>query len=555
MCGILAILGSAMPADEMRRVALLASAKIRHRGPDWSGVYQHGNNILCHERLAIVGLDNGAQPLLNKEKTLALSVNGEIYNYPSLLESLSPKYTFQTHSDCEPILYLYQEHGDDCVKYLRGDFAFVVYDATTGDYIAARDPIGVFPLYVGYHKDGSIWFSSELKALKSDCATVEAFPPGSYYSSKTKSFQRYYTPTWWDESSIPKAPEAPTPSTSESLKYLRESFEAAVVRRMMCDVPYGVLLSGGLDSSLVASIVSRHAENRTEDQERSKAWWPRLHSFCIGIQGAPDLIAGKKVADFLGTVHHEFYFTVQEGIDALRDVIYHLETYDVTTIRASTPMYFLSRKIKAMGVKMVLSGEGSDEIFGGYLYFHLAPNADEFHKELVKRVKNLYKFDCLRANKSTSAWGLEVRVPFLDQEFLDVAMGVNPIEKVCGKGRIEKWVLRKAFDTPEKPYLPDDILWRQKEQFSDGVGYSWIGGLKEHAEKSVSDELMAKAAEVFPYDTPDTKEAYYYRQIFAELYPEESSAKTVSHWTPTWGASKDPSGRCQGGGVHVAASQ
>eukprot|EP00026_Physarum_polycephalum_P004358 Phypoly_transcript_04376.p1 GENE.Phypoly_transcript_04376~~Phypoly_transcript_04376.p1 ORF type:complete len:580 (+),score=132.85 Phypoly_transcript_04376:101-1741(+) len=542
-----------MSPEDMRRLALLASAKLRHRGPDWSGVFQHGNNILCHERLAIVGLDNGAQPLLNEKKTLALSVNGEIYNYPALHTDLSTRHKFLTHSDCEPILYLYEEHGDDCVKYLRGDFAFVVFDIATGHYLAARDPIGVFPLYIGHHDDGSIWFASECKAIKGHCTRFEAFPPGSYYSSKTKSIQRYYTPKWWDES-IPRAPASPSPSTPESLAQLREAFEAAVVRRMMCDVPYGVLLSGGLDSSLVASIVSRHAERRTEDQERTKAWWPRLHSFCIGLQGAPDLIAAKKVADFLGTVHHEFYFTVQEGIDALRDVIYHLETYDVTTIRASTPMYFLARRIKAMGVKMVLSGEGSDEIFGGYLYFHLAPNADEFHKECCRRVKNLYKFDCLRANKSTSAWGVEVRVPFLDQDFLDVAMAVNPIEKVCTKDRIEKWVLRKAFDTPEKPYLPDSILWRQKEQFSDGVGYSWIGGLKEHAEKQVSDEVFAKAASVFPYDTPDTKEAYYYRTLFAEIFPEEATARTVAHWTPTWGASKDPSGRSQGGGIHVAAT-
>jgi asparagine synthase (glutamine-hydrolysing) len=548
MCGILAILGSALSPQDLRKLALVCSAKLRHRGPDWNGVYQHGNNILTHERLAIVGLGNGAQPLLNPEGTLALSVNGEIYNQLELRKDLS-KYTFLTHSDCEPILYLYQEHGDDCVKYLRGDFAFVVYDSETGNYLAARDPIGVFPLYIGYHADGSIWFSSECKALKSECAKFEAFPPGCYYSSKTKTFQRYYTPKWWEES----IPKGPSPSTQESLKELRESFEAAVVRRMMCDVPYGVLLSGGLDSSLVASIVSRHAENRTEDHEKSRAWWPRLHSFCIGIQGAPDLVAAKQVADFLGTVHHEFYFTVQEGIDALRDVIYHLETYDVTTIRASTPMYFLARRIKAMGVKMVLSGEGSDEIFAGYLYFHLAPNAEELHKECCRRVKNLHKFDCLRANKSTSAWGVEVRVPFLDQEFLDVAMAVNPQEKICGKGKIEKYVLRKAFDTPEKPYLPDSILWRQKEQFSDGVGYSWIGGLKAHAEKEISDDLFSRAHLLFPDDTPDTKEAFYYRRIFEQMFPEKSSRESVSHWVPTWGASKDPSGRAQGGGIHVAA--
>jgi len=549
MCGIFAVLGSSQSPQELRKHALGISCRIRHRGPDWSGVFQSGKNILTHERLAIVDLDTGAQPLLSENGKAALAVNGEIYNHLSLREEL-PNYKFSTHSDCEPILPLYFKYGDECVKHLRGDFAFVLLDTETGHYLAARDPIGVVPLYIGYGKDGSIWFSSECKALKDDLDHFEAFPPGSYYSSKTRSIERYYTPGWWDE--VPPTVGS-SPITPEDLGILRKSLEDSVVRRMMCDVPYGVLLSGGLDSSLVASIVSRHAEKRTEDSEKSRAWWPRLHSFCVGIKGAPDLVAAKTVADFLGTVHHEFYFTVQEGIDALRDVIWHLETYDVTTIRASTPMYFLARRIKAMGVKMVLSGEGSDEIFGGYLYFHLAPNADEFHKECCRRVKQLHKFDCLRANKSTAAWGVEVRVPFLDQDFLDTAMAVSAKEKTCDKGRIEKWVIRKAFDTPEKPYLPESILWRQKEQFSDGVGYSWIGGLKEHAENDISDELFAKRAEAFPFDTPDTKEAYYYRRIFESMFSDESTRKTVSHWVPTWGASKDPSGRAQV--VHLDAEK
>jgi asparagine synthase (glutamine-hydrolysing) len=540
MCGILAIFGSSESQQQLRTRALAISCRLRHRGPDWNGVFQHGKNILAHERLAIVDVDGGAQPLLNETGKIALTVNGEIYNHLALRETLT-NHKFKTNSDCEPILYLYEDFGDDFVHKLRGDFGFVVYDTTSGHYLAARDPIGVVPLYIGWGKDGSVWFASECKALKDDCERFEAFPPGKYYSSRTGTFEQYYKPGWWDEA----IPKGPSPVTPEALAELRKSLEDAVVRRMMCDVPFGVLFSGGLDSSLVASIVSRHTEAKSRD------WWPRLHSFCVGLEGAPDLIAAKQVADFLGTVHHEFHFTVQEGIDALRDVIYHLETYDVTTIRASTPMYFLARRIKAMGVKMVLSGEGSDEIFGGYLYFHLAPDADEFHRECCKRVKNLYKFDCLRANKSTAAWGVEVRVPFLDQEFIDTAMAVNPKEKVCSKERIEKWVIRKAFDTPEKPYLPDSILWRQKEQFSDGVGYSWIGGLKAHAEKEITDELFAKAAEVFPFDTPDTKEAYYYRRIFETIFSDDSTRKTVSHWVPTWGASKDPSGRAQV--IHVEA--
>jgi asparagine synthase (glutamine-hydrolysing) len=401
----------------------------------------------------------------------------------------------------------------------------------------------VCPLYYGYSEDGAVWFSSELKALKDDCKTFFEFPPGHYYSNKTNGLKRYYNPPWWDEAVIP--------STKIALTELRVAFEEAVIRRMMCDVPYGVLLSGGLDSSLVAAITARHAEKRIEDHERSRAWWPRLHSFCIGLQGAPDLAAASEVAKFLGTVHHEFHFTVQEGIDAIPNVIQHLETYDVTTIRASTPMFFLARRIKAMGVKMVLSGEGSDEVFGGYLYFHKAPNKEEFHKETVRRVKHLHYFDCLRANKSTAAWGVEVRVPFLDKRFLDVAMTIDPEMKLCGSnGKIEKHLLRSAFDTKENPYLPDNILWRQKEQFSDGVGYSWISTLKAHAEAQVSDKDWEAREQRFPYNTPQTREAFWYRSLFEEMFPQESAIKTVHAWIPTWSASTDPSGRVQQ--VHAA---
>eukprot|EP01133_Synstelium_polycarpum_P019059 gene19059-22823_t len=553
MCGILAILGSTEPVSVLRKKALSLSARIRHRGPDWNGVFATDDAILTHERLAIVDLENGAQPLLNEDDTIALTVNGEIYNHKALRDIFlsSGRHTFKTNSDCEPILHAYEEKGDDFIDSLSGDFAFVLYDSKTKSYLAARDPIGVIPLYIGWGKDGSTWFASEMKALKDDCERFESFPPGHFYSSKTKKFERYYKPAWFDEHIPSFQPEA------SILPKIRQEFEAAVVARMMCDVPYGVLLSGGLDSSLVASIASRHAEKRTEDMEQSRAWWPRLHSFCIGLQGAPDLIAAREVAGYLQTVHHEFYFTVQEGIDALADVIRHLETYDVTTIRASTPMYFLARKIKAMGVKMVLSGEGSDEVFGGYLYFHNAPSADEFHLECCRRIKALHSFDCLRANKSTAAWGVEVRVPFLDRQFLDVAMDIDPVHKMCvgadGMRRMEKYILRKAFETQpgEKPYLPDNVLWRQKEQFSDGVGYSWIGGLKDHAESEVSDADFSRRAQLFPEDTPDTKEAFFYRKMFDAQFPGDQCRQTVAHWVPTWGASSDPSGRAQTGAAQV----
>ncbi|KYQ90430.1 asparagine synthetase [Tieghemostelium lacteum] len=545
MCGILAILQSKESPSDLRKRALLLSARLRHRGPDWSGIYTDDGCVLTHERLAIVDLENGAQPLFNEDSTIALTVNGEIYNHKALREQLVKSgHIFKTNSDCEPILHLYEEKGDDFVDMLSGDFAFVVYDSKTKSYLAARDPIGVVPLYIGWGKDGSVWFSSEMKSLVDDCEKLQPFPPGHYYSSKSQSFVKYYQPSWKTEQPL-------TQSEKEVLPILRKAFEEAVVSRMMSDVPYGVLLSGGLDSSLVASIVSRHAEKRIEDNEKTRAWWPRIHSFCIGLKDAPDLKAAREVSEYLGTVHHEYHFTVQEGIDAIPDVIRHLETYDVTTIRASTPMYFLSRKIKAMGVKMVLSGEGSDEIFGGYLYFHNAPDALEFHEECKRRIDALHSFDCLRANKSTAAWGVEVRVPFLDKQFLQTAMSVDSSHKVChdaeGKKRMEKYILRKAFETGvnERPYLPDSVLWRQKEQFSDGVGYSWIDGLKDYAEREITDEVFAQRETVFPEDTPTTKEAYLYRKIFESIYPTKQAQGTVAHWIPTWGASQDPSGRAQ----------
>jgi len=549
MCGITAVINSKQDANELRKRLVAYSSRLRHRGPDWSGIaVQQGKqlNILAHERLAIVDVETGAQPLKNEAGNIALTVNGEIYNHEQLeATALKEKHAFATKSDCEVIVHLYEEIGDDVVDKLEGDFAFVLADDTR--FLAARDPIGVCPLYYGYGEDGSIWFASELKALKDACVEFHEFPAGHYYSEKSGGLKRYYNPPWWDESVIPTA--------KPSLEQLRTALEEAVVRRMMCDVPYGVLLSGGLDSSLVAAITARHAEKRIEDHENSRAWWPRLHSFCIGLPGAPDLAAAKEVAQFLGTVHHEFHFTVQEGIDAIPSVIEQLETYDVTTIRASTPMFFLSRRIKAMGVKMVLSGEGSDEVFGGYLYFHQAPNKEEFHKETVRKVKNLQYFDCLRANKSTAAWGVEVRVPFLDKQFLDVAMTIDPELKLCGNGKIEKHLIRSAFDTKERPYLPDNILWRQKEQFSDGVGYSWISSLKVYAEAQVNDEDYAKREQRFPINTPQTKEAFWYRTIFEEKYPQESAAKTVHAWIPAWSASTDPSGRVQQvHSAHVDAS-
>eukprot|EP01097_Dermamoeba_algensis_P004330 TRINITY_DN2855_c0_g1_i1.p1 TRINITY_DN2855_c0_g1~~TRINITY_DN2855_c0_g1_i1.p1 ORF type:complete len:557 (-),score=156.29 TRINITY_DN2855_c0_g1_i1:103-1773(-) len=552
MCGILAILGSSVEPTAARERALKLSARLRHRGPDWNGIVQVGpaqKHILAHERLSIVDLDSGAQPLVDESHRVYLTVNGEIFNHTTLKKNVVKNYKFLTESDCEVIIPLYLQFGQDFVQHLDGQFAFVLYDSQTDEYIAARDHIGICSMYIGWADDGSVWFASELKALKEDCTKIEPFPPGQIYSSKTKGFRTWYHPSWYDEKLIPSL------GFEDSKRKIRELLESAVKKQLMSDVPYGVLLSGGLDSSLIAAITSRLCRKRIEDEGKSEAWWPRLHSFSVGLRGAPDLKFAQEVATFLGTVHHEYHFTVQDGFDALRDLIWKLETYDITTIRASTPMYLMSRKIKAMGVKMVLSGEGSDELFGGYLYFHNAPNREEFHEETVRRVKGLHKSDCLRADKSTMSWGLELRVPFLDREFVDMVMNIDPQFKLCGNNdrKIEKYILRTAFDDKEHPYLPDNILWRQKEQFSDGVGYNWIDGLKAYTEQRVTDEAFAQRAERFPHDTPPTKEAFYYRTIFEELFPQRTCERTVAYWIPNtkWGGvGSDPSGRAQK--VHLA---
>lgn len=483
----------------------------------------------------------GEQPLKNADGTKALVINGEIYNHKELEAQLKQEHKFQTASDCEVILYLWEEEKEHFLNKLQGDFAFVASDGET--YIAARDPMGVVPLYYGTGEDGSMWFASEMKCLLDDCVDIKTFPPGFYYTPEL-GFQQYYNPVW----------ASTIPTGEPDLTLLRDSFENAVRRRMMSDVPYGLLLSGGLDSSLVASVVKKFSMNRIEDDGKSRAWWPQLHSFCIGLsKDSPDQIVARQVAEFLGTIHHEYTFTVQDGLDSLEQVIWHLETYDVTTIRASTPMFLLSRRIKSLGVKMVLSGEGSDEIFGGYLYFHNAPDSESFHKENVERVKNLHLSDCLRANKSSAAWGLEVRVPFLDKDFMDVAFSFDAKYKVPNKERIEKWVMRKAFDTEEMQYLPKNVLWRQKEQFSDGVGYSWIDELKKECERRVSDEDFATRHEKYPYNTPETKEGFYFREVFTKLFPHESAPQTVMTWVPKWSTSRDPSGRAQKS--HIATTE
>ncbi|KAF9910647.1 asparagine synthetase [Linnemannia zychae] len=562
MCGIFGVYNLPGDANAFRQRALFLSKKLRHRGPDWSGCTVAGNHILCHERLAIVGVESGAQPLTNDDETLILSVNGEIYNHKALRKMCPEDTHFKTQSDCEVILHLYKTMGPEVVKHLDGMFSWVLLDTKKNRILAARDPIGITTLYQGWNskQPGTIYFASELKALNEECDRIIAFPPGHIFDSETGETTRYFEPTWWDGEKIPSNPV--------DYKLIRESLEKAVRKRLMSEVPYGVLLSGGLDSSLIASIAARetqkiidgvplNSKDGDEVDESAVASWPRLHSFSIGLEGSPDLAAARVAADYLKTVHHEYTFTVQDGLDAIADVVYHLETYDVTTIRASTPMYMLSRKIKAMGVKMVLSGEGADEIFGGYLYFHAAPSAADLHTETVSRVKNLHYADCLRANKSTMAWGVEARVPFLDKAFLEVAMNVDPKEKMSFKGKMEKHILRKAFDTSDdptaKPYLPDSILWRQKEQFSDGVGYSWIDTLKDTAVAKVSDEEFAKAATRWPQDTPQTKEAYWYREVFEQWFPQDACTESVVRWIPRgdWGCPADPSGRAQK--VHDAA--
>lgn len=548
MCSILGILSLKSDPAALRAQALDLSRRMRHRGPDWSGVYADERAILVHERLAIVGVDSGAQPLLSPDGQQVLAVNGEIYNHRALRAELEDRFAFQTHSDCETILPLYQHGGapGEWLNRLQGMFAFVLWDAAKGEWLIARDPIGIIPLYFGHDEHGNLYVASELKALAPVCVDAREFPPGHYWSSSDAEPQRYYTVGWRDYAAVA--------GNESDRNALRHALESAVKSHMMSDVPYGVLLSGGLDSSLVAAIAKKYAARRVDEDEKTEAWWPQLHSFAVGLKESPDLKHAKAVAAHIGTVHHEFHFTVQEGIDALSDVIYHLETYDVTTIRASTPMYLMARRIRAMGIKMVLSGEGSDELFGGYLYFHKAPDARALHEETVRKLDKLHLFDCLRANKSMAAWGVEARVPFLDREFIDAAMTLNPEVKLSGKqrGRMEKQFLRESF----AGYLPDSVLWRQKEQFSDGVGYSWIDSLKAHAELQVTDQQMQSAKFRFPYNTPQTKEAYFYRELFHRHYPQSWAAECVPggpsvacstaaalEWDPSLKNIVDPSGR------------
>ena len=535
---------------DWRTKALKMSAKIRHRGPDWSGIFSDRNCILAHERLAIVDPLSGGQPLVSPDGKQVLAVNGEIYNHKEIREKYKDEYEFQTGSDCEVILALYRKKGLDFLEDLNGIYAFALYDVEKNAFLVARDHVGVIPLYIGRDADGTVYVASELKALEGFCEEYEPFLPGHYWWSGDGRMVRWYSRDWFDYDSV-KDNEA-------DVAELREALVGAVKRQLMSDVPYGVLLSGGLDSSITSAIAARFAQNRIEDDGRSEAWWPRLHSFAVGLKGAPDLIKAKEMADFLGTVHHEVNYTVQEGLDAIRDVIYHIETYDVTTVRASTPMYLLARVIKSMGIKMVLSGEGSDEIFGGYLYFHKAPSAKDFHEETVRKIGKLYEYDCLRANKALAAWGVEGRVPFLDKEFMDVAMRLNPSAKMCSGTVVEKKILREAFED----YLLPSVAWRQKEQFSDGVGYSWIDSLKAVAESTVSDEQMAAAAERFPVNPPRNKEEYCYRTIFEEHFPSRSAALSVPsvpsvacssavalEWDAAFRNMNDPSGRAVAG-VH-----
>lgn len=515
MCSILGILDIQSDHAELREQALRMSKLQRHRGPDWSGIYDSPKAIMAHERLAIVDPESGEQPLYDKDKTIALAVNGEIYNHKELEKKLTIDYEFQTHSDCEVIIPLYKEKGPDFLDDLNGIFAFVLYDEKEDAYLIGRDHIGIVPLFTGHDEHGNFYIASEMKALVDTCKTIEEFPPGSYLYSKEGKIKKYYNRKWTSFENVKDNGYDPGA--------LRQALEDAVHRQLMSDVPYGVLLSGGLDSSIIAAIAKKFAAKRVETDDYKEAWWPSLHSFAIGLEGSPDLAASREVAEYIGTVHHEFTYTVQEGLDALRDVIHHIETYDVTTVRASTPMYLMARKIKAMGVKMVLSGEGADEMFGGYLYFHKAPNVRELHEETIRKVNRLHLFDCLRANKSMASWGVEARVPFLDKEFLDVAMNINPEVKMCRNGRVEKQILRDLFTD----ILPERVVKRQKEQFSDGVGYNWIGTLKRIAEEEISDQMMDNARFKFPVNTPISKEEYYYRRIFDEHFPNEQAAACV----------------------------
>ncbi len=593
MCGIVSIFNIQEQTPELRQQALRMSQKIRHRGPDWSGIYCGGSAILAHERLSIVDPESGRQPLFAPDKKQVLAVNGEIYNHQNIRARFADTYQFQTGSDCEVILSLYREmradtdfatliyQGEDAVhsricqmlEQLNGIFAFALYDVERDEFLIARDPIGVIPLYIGYDKDGKVMVASELKALEGQCDHYEPFLPGHYYYSKTPGMKRYYTRDWFEYATMQKKYQIDDnqkaaqqhaeaePQEKAAVAEIHDALEASVKRQLMSDVPYGVLLSGGLDSSVISAIAEKYSTTRVENGGETKAYWPRLHSFAVGLKGAPDLAKARLVAEHIGTVHHEINYTIQEGLDAIRDVIYFIETYDVTTVRASTPMYLLARVIRSMGIKMVLSGEGADEVYGGYLYFHKAPDAKAFHEETVRKLGKLYMYDCLRANKSLAAWGIEGRVPFLDKEFLDVAMGMNPVLKMCPDKTIEKKVVREAF----ADLLPEEVAWRQKEQFSDGVGYSWIDTLKQITASAVSDEQMAHAAERFPINPPQNKEEYYYRSIFAEHFPSDSAARSVPSvpsvacstaealaWDASFKNQNDPSGRAVAG-VHEQA--
>jgi asparagine synthase (glutamine-hydrolysing) len=551
MCGFVGIFDVKTNAEMLRPQVLEMSRKIRHRGPDWSGIFSNENAIISHERLSIIDPESGKQPLYSTDGKLVLAVNGEIYNHREIRKRTEKNYEYLTHSDCEVVLALYREKGVNFLEDLNGIFAFALYDIENDEYLIARDHMGIIPLYMGKDAEGQVYVASELKALEGVCTEYQEFLPGHYYSSKDGKLTKWYKRDWTEYDAVK--------DNVSDIDDLRDALEAAVKRQLMSDVPYGVLLSGGLDSSVISAITKKFAPRRVESDNEQEAWYPRLHSFAVGLEGSPDLIAAKKVADYLGTVHHEIHFTVQEGLDALVDVIYHLETYDVTTVRASTPMYLMARVIKSMGIKMVLSGEGADEIFGGYLYFHKAPNAQAFHEETIRKLGKLHLYDCLRANKSLASWGVEGRVPFLDKEFMDVAMRLNPEDKMSKDGKKEKWILRKAFEN----YLPESVVWRQKEQFSDGVGYSWIDSLKAMVNQSVSDEEMVNSAKKFPINPPMSKEEYYYRSIFSKHFPSDSAAKcvpsvpSVACSTPealAWDASlqnvNDPSGRAVKG-VHA----
>ena len=543
MCGIVGAFELKENSEKLRSKVLEMSRRIRHRGPDWSGTYTSENAILAHERLGIVDPTSGKQPIYSKDKSIILAANGEIYNHRSLREEIS-EYDFSTGSDCEVILALYKKKGVDFIDDLNGIFAFALYDENKDEYLIARDHMGIIPLYMGWDKKGTFFVASELKSLEGFCDKIELFPPGHYLSSKEGKLIKWYKRDWENYDNVS--------NNLTEIEHLRNALSKAVKRQLMSDVPYGVLLSGGLDSSITSAVAKIYADKRIESNDKKTAWWPTLHSFAVGLEGSPDLKAAKKVADYIGTVHHEIIFTIQEGIDAIRDVIYHLETYDVTTIRASTPMFLMARVIKSMGIKMVLSGEGSDEIFGGYLYFHRAPNDKEFHNETVRKLDKLHQYDCLRANKALAAWGIEGRVPFLDKDFMDVAMSINPKDKMISEQRMEKWVLRKAFED----LLPKEVAWRQKEQFSDGVGYSWIDTLKEMVENEISNEIFTNASQKFPVNPPMNKEEYYYRNIFESHFPSKAAAESVPSvpsvacsspvalkWDASFQGKNDPSGR------------